>query len=55
MNKAFDLYRNYGNNGYIGEDVSQLEHATQTALLAEKENPYGLPYRKRTYLGIFFT
>ena len=53
MNKAFDLYRNYGNNGYIGEDVSQLEHATQTALLAEKENPYSLPYRRELILASF--
>ena len=28
---AFDLYRNYGRNGYIGELLSQLQHALQAA------------------------
>lgn len=36
INKVFELYNKYGNKGYIGEEVSQLEHATQTALLAEE-------------------
>ena len=27
-----------GDKGYIGEDITQLEHAMQAALLAEKEN-----------------
>jgi 2-amino-1-hydroxyethylphosphonate dioxygenase (glycine-forming) len=29
------LFKLYGNNDYIGEDVSQLEHALQTAFIAE--------------------
>ena len=53
MIKAFQLYENYGNNGYIGEEVSQLEHATQAALLAEEENPYKTPYRRELILASF--
>ncbi len=34
---AFQLYNKYGNKNYIGEHISQLEHATQIALLAEEE------------------
>ena len=34
MRQAFDLYHKHGHNGYIGEGVSQLEHARQTALCA---------------------
>ena len=34
--KVFDLYEKYGNNGYIGEDVTQFEHAMEAALLAEE-------------------
>lgn len=37
INKVFDLYVNYGSNGYIGEKLSQLEHAAQAGMLAEKE------------------
>ena len=33
---VIDLYQKYGNKGYIGENVTQLEHATQAALMAEK-------------------
>ena len=36
MKCVIELYQKYGNKGYIGEDVTQLEHATQTAMLAEK-------------------
>ena len=32
---VIDLYQKYGNKGYIGEEVTQLEHAVQTAMLAE--------------------
>ena len=35
--KVFDLYRKHGEGDYIGEKVSQIEHATQCAMLAEKE------------------
>lgn len=34
--EAFDLYREYGHLGYIGEEVSQLEHARQAARSAAK-------------------
>ena len=36
MDKAIDLYNKYGNKGYIGESVTQIEHAVQCALLAEE-------------------
>ena len=29
LNKIFDLYEKYGDKDYIGENVSQLEHALQ--------------------------
>ena len=35
----FDLYKNYGDNDYIGEEVTQLEHALQCAHQAEIEFP----------------
>jgi len=35
MERAINLYKKYGNKGYIGEYVTQLEHAVQCALLAE--------------------
>ena len=38
INKIFELYEKHGDNDYIGERVSQLEHALQSALLAEKED-----------------
>lgn len=34
--KVFDLYLKYGDNGYIGEEITQLEHATQAAFQAEE-------------------
>lgn len=49
IDKIFDLYKKYGNKGYIGEEISQLEHATQTAILAEKEN-----YHIEVVLAAFF-
>lgn len=39
IKEIFDLYRNYGGNDYIGEEVTQLEHALQCAHFAEKEYP----------------
>ena len=33
-----DLYLKFGDSDYIGEEVTQLEHAIQTAMLAEKDN-----------------
>ena len=38
ISEVFELYRLFGKANYIGEEVSQLEHATQVALLAEKDN-----------------
>ena len=35
MDHILSLYKKYGNKGYIGEDVTQLQHAIQCALLAE--------------------
>ena len=35
MKCVIDLYEKHGNKGYIGEEVTQLEHAAQTAMLAE--------------------
>ena len=35
INNLFSLYEQYGEKDYIGEDVSQLEHMTQAAMLAE--------------------
>ena len=35
--RVFRLYRERGDEDYIGEKVTQLQHATQCAMLAEKE------------------
>jgi predicted HD phosphohydrolase len=35
----FDLYKQYGASDYIGEEISQLEHALQCAEQAELEYP----------------
>lgn len=37
VNKVFALYEKYGDEDYIGEPVSQLEHMSQAAALAEAE------------------
>ena len=37
VDKVFGYYEKYGNQNYIGEKVTQLEHATQCAMLAEQE------------------
>ena len=34
---AFSLFEKFGREPYIGEAVSQLQHAQQAAALAEKE------------------
>jgi predicted HD phosphohydrolase len=44
------LYRNYGNEDYIGEPVSQIEHMCQCALLAEAEG-----YNEDIIMAAFFT
>lgn len=40
INEIFKLYINFGNNDYIGEEVSQIEHMLQAAQLAlnDKQN-----------------
>jgi 2-amino-1-hydroxyethylphosphonate dioxygenase (glycine-forming) len=38
INELFTLYQKYGCSDYIGEDVSQVEHMTQAAMLAEHDN-----------------
>lgn len=37
VDKVFSLYENHGTSDYIGEPVSQLEHALQVAMMAEEE------------------
>jgi len=37
LRQVFNLYKNFGSANYIGESVSQLQHAAQTAALAEKD------------------
>ena len=37
VDKVFSLYENHGKADYIGEPVSQLEHALQAAMMAEDE------------------
>jgi len=39
INIVFNLYRNFGDNDYIGEKVTQLEHALQCAHQAALEYP----------------
>jgi phosphonate degradation associated HDIG domain protein len=37
VNEVFALYEKHGHEDYIGEPVSQLEHMSQAAVLAEEE------------------
>ena len=37
IDKVFSLYEKHGTADYIGEPVSQLEHALQAAMMAEEE------------------
>jgi phosphonate degradation associated HDIG domain protein len=37
INEVFALYEKHGNEDYIGEPVSQIEHMSQAAALAEEE------------------
>ena len=37
VNEVFALYEKHGDEDYIGEPVSQLEHMSQAAILAEEE------------------
>jgi phosphonate degradation associated HDIG domain protein len=49
VNKVFSLYEKHGDEDYIGEPVSQLEHMSQAALLAEEEG-----YDDEVILAAFF-
>lgn len=49
LNLIFSLYERHGNEDYIGEPVSQLEHMCQSAQLAEKEG-----FDEEVILAAFF-
>jgi phosphonate degradation associated HDIG domain protein len=49
VNEVFSLYEKYGDEDYIGEPVSQLEHMSQAAALAEDEG-----YDDEVILAAFF-
>ena len=49
VDEVFLLYEKWGSEDYIGEPVSQLEHMTQTAQLAEEEG-----YDDEVILAAFF-
>ena len=49
VNQVFSLYEKYGDEDYIGEPVSQLEHMSQAAALAEEEG-----YDDEVVLAAFF-
>jgi len=38
VDKIISLYKELGNSNYIGEEITQEEHAVQAALLAKEEN-----------------
>jgi phosphonate degradation associated HDIG domain protein len=49
VNEVFSLYEKHGDEDYIGEPVSQLEHMSQAAALAEQEG-----YDDEVILAAFF-
>ena len=49
VNEIFQLYEIYGDEDYIGEPVSQVEHMCQAAQLAEQEG-----YPEEVILAAFF-
>ena len=49
VNEIFGLYQKYGDEDYIGEPVSQVEHMCQAAQLAEAEG-----YPEQVILAAFF-
>jgi phosphonate degradation associated HDIG domain protein len=49
VEEVFALYEKHGDEDYIGEPVSQLEHMSQAALLAEEEG-----YDDEVILAAFF-
>ncbi len=38
VEQIFSLFDKYGEGDYIGENVTQIEHAVQCAMMAEKED-----------------
>ncbi len=49
VNEIFSLYERFGDEDYIGEPVSQLEHMSQAAALAKEEG-----YDDEVILAAFF-
>lgn len=49
IEEVFRLYELHGSDDYIGESISQMEHASQSAQLAEKEG-----YDEDVILAAFF-
>jgi phosphonate degradation associated HDIG domain protein len=49
VNEVFALYEKHGGEDYIGEPVSQLEHMSQAAVLAEEEG-----FEDEVILAAFF-
>ncbi len=49
VDEVFSLYEKYGAEDYIGEPISQLEHMSQAAQLAEREG-----YDGEVILAAFF-
>lgn len=49
VDEIMGLYNSYGNQDYIGEPVSQIEHMSQCAQIAEKEG-----YDDEVILAAFF-
>jgi 2-amino-1-hydroxyethylphosphonate dioxygenase (glycine-forming) len=49
VDEVFALYEKHGNEDYIGEPVSQLEHMSQAAALAEEEG-----FEDEVILAAFF-
>ena len=49
VDEIFELYQKYGDEDYIGEPVSQVEHMCQAAQLAEEEG-----YPEEIILAAFF-
>lgn len=49
LDEIFSLYKKYGANNYIGEQISQIEHMCQAADLAEQQG-----YDAEVILAAFF-
>ena len=47
IDDIINLYQEFGNSDYIGEEVTQVEHAVQGALLAQQEG-----YDNETIIGV---